>query len=264
MRISVAGGSYHVVARGNAKQRIFADDRDHHVFLNVLAQALARFQWRCLTYCLMPNHYHLLLTTSNADLSRGMRHINGVYAQAFNRRHDRCGHLFQGRFGATLIESDQHMLESIRYVVLNPVRAGLARRPEDWPWSAYRELFGDNGKRLLSVDDLLAHFGSSTRDALLRYREFVAAGDSEPGTIYGQSANARAIPPDQLSPEIATPRLRNRPSLAELLEGEEDRDLAITRAYRDHGYLMREIADALRCHYATVSRAIRRFENRLS
>src|SRR5213083_1354984 len=132
LRIPLADGVYHVFARGNAKQEIFLDDRDRHLFLDLVAQSLRRFSWRCLAYCLMPNHYHLVIRTSAPNLSPGMRQINGVYAQRFNRRHDRVGHVFQGRFGATLIQEDEHLLEAIRYVVLNPLRAGLARSADEW------------------------------------------------------------------------------------------------------------------------------------
>jgi putative transposase len=177
--MQVPDGSYHVVARGNNKQQIFLDERDHHIFLDVVAQTLSRFQWRCLTYCLMPNHYHLVVTTPNADISHGMRQINAVYAQTFNRRHARCGHLFQGRYGGRLIQSDEHLLESIRYVALNPVRAGLVRRAEEWPWSAHAELCGRSAKRLVSVNELLAYFAPASDTALLRYRQFVDAGDAE-------------------------------------------------------------------------------------
>jgi REP element-mobilizing transposase RayT len=176
----VPDGSYHVVARGNNKQQIFLDDRDHHIFLDVVAATLSRFEWRCLTYCLMPNHYHLVVRTPNADLSRGMRQLNGVYAQTFNRRHDRCGHLFQGRYGGRLIQSDQHLLESIRYVALNPVRSGLVRRAEEWPWSAHAELCGRSAKRLVSADELLAHFAPNRGAALFRYRRFVEAAEAKP------------------------------------------------------------------------------------
>jgi putative transposase len=175
-RIQLAGATYHVVARGNNKQHVYLDDRDHHIFLDVVAQTLSRFRWRCLSYCLMPNHYHLVVTTPNADLSHGMRYINSVYAQTFNRRHSRCGHLFQGRYGGRLIASDQHLLESIRYVALNPVRAGLVKCPEEWRWSAHAELCGASNKCLVSADELLSHFASDGDTALLRYREFVDAG----------------------------------------------------------------------------------------
>lgn len=178
-RIQIPDGHYHVVSRGNNKQQVFLDARDHHIFLDVVAQTLSQFRWRCLTYCLMPNHYHLVVRTPNADLSGGMRHINSLYAQTFNRRHGRCGHLFQGRFGGRLIQSQLHLLESIRYVALNPVRAGLVRHPEEWPWSAHAELCGRSRKRLVSVDELLANFSATREAALVKYREFVESDRSD-------------------------------------------------------------------------------------
>jgi putative transposase len=180
LRLQVPGGSYHVVARGNNKQPIFLDERDHHIFLDVVAETTSILRWLCLTYCLMPNHYHLVVTTPNADLSHGMRRINGLYAQIFNRRHDRSGHLFQGRYGGHLIQSDQHLLESIRYVALNPVRAGLVSHPEDWPWSAHSELCGTRRMRLVAAAELLGHFASDRDSAFLRYRQFVRDGEGEP------------------------------------------------------------------------------------
>lgn len=176
LRIQVPGANYHIYARGNDKRRIFLDDRDHHIFLDVVEETLSRLRWRCLSYCLMPNHYHLVITTPNGDLSRGMRQINSLYAQTFNRRHDRCGHLFQGRFGATLIESQAQLLESIRYLALNPVRAGLVKQPDDWPWSAHAELCDKARKRLVSARQLLIHFAPDSEEAVFRYRAFVNAG----------------------------------------------------------------------------------------
>ena len=180
LRVAVAGGIYHVVARGNAKQDIYLDDRDRRTFLGVLRDAMGIFDWRCLTYCLMRNHYHLVAKTMGPTLSEGMKRINGVYAQRFNRRYDRCGHLFQGRFGATLIESDAHMLEVIRYVALNPVRAGLSAGPDEWEWNGHCEIVGLAQRRHVSVGDVLAPFGEPTTEALQRYRDFVNAGVSGP------------------------------------------------------------------------------------
>jgi REP-associated tyrosine transposase len=179
LRVTPAGGIHHVVARGNAKQDIYLDDQDRRSFLGILRDALAVFDWRCLTYCLMPNHYHLVTLTMGSNLSEGMKRINSVYAQRFNRRYDRCGHLFQGRFGATLIESDTHMLEVLRYVALNPVRAGLTAGPDEWEWSGHREIVGLAEARHVSLRDVLVPFGRPTNAALSRYRDFVDAGVSQ-------------------------------------------------------------------------------------
>jgi putative transposase len=268
LRIRVAGGVYHVFARGNAKQQIFLDDSDRRSFLGVVNDALRRFEWRCLTYCLMPNHYHLVFVTPKPDLSRGMRQINGVYAQRFNRRHDRCGHVFQGRFGAALVESDEHLLELIRYVALNPVRAGLANCAEDWRWSGHGEVLELTPSRLVSTQDLLSHFHSNGAEAFARYRQFVAEGEMQWTDVQHEpivgSPNfiAEHLPPGRPSTEIPLRSWRaNRPSLKVLLEA-DDGDAAVTHAFREHGYLMKEIAEVLGCHYATVSRRIRRFEAR--
>jgi REP element-mobilizing transposase RayT len=268
LRIPVEDGVYHVVARGNAKQLIFLDDGDRSAFLGVVRDALNRFRWHCLTYCLMPNHYHLVVQTTRPDLSRGMRQINGVYAQRFNRRHDRCGHLFQGRFGATLVQTDQYMLELLRYVSFNPVRGGLCRNPEDWRWSGHAEILGTAAPRLVSVPRVLALFGGDGQSAFEGYRAFIAAktdwGPPSRGVpiLGGQRFRRKNLAASRKSAEIPrTPWRDDRPSLSSLLEG-KDRDAAIAAAYREHGYLMKEIAEMLDCHYATVSRRIRRFEER--
>jgi REP element-mobilizing transposase RayT len=138
LRIEFPFAVYHVTSRGDRREPIFGDDFDRCRLLEVLEEALHRFDARALAWCLMPNHYHLVLQTRQANLSKVMRHINGVYTQRFNRRRDTVGHLFQGRFHAVLIEADSHLLEVGRYVELNPVRAGLVPLPAQWGWSSYR------------------------------------------------------------------------------------------------------------------------------
>lgn len=128
-RLEIANGIYHVVARGNERAAIFWDDTDRGRFLELLAHVVHRYQWRVLAYCLMGNHYHLLVQTPEPNFARGMRQLNGVYAQRFNRRHGRVGHLLQGRYGARLVQEDGHLLAAVRYIVRNPVRAGLAGAP---------------------------------------------------------------------------------------------------------------------------------------
>ena len=140
LRIEYAGAVYHITSRGDRREPIAQDDADRALFLAVLGQALARFDAQAWAYCLMGNHYHLVLHTRQANLSRLMRQINGVYTQAFNRRYGLTGHLFQGRFKAILVDSDSYLMEVCRYVDLNPVRAGMVRYPQDYPWSSYRAL----------------------------------------------------------------------------------------------------------------------------
>jgi len=125
LRIELAGALYHVTSRGDERRPIFFEDGDRSAFLAVLGEVIARFGWLCHAYCLMTNHYHLLVETPHANLSQGMRQLNGVYTQYVNRSHRRVGHLFQGRFKGILVEKESYLLELARYVVLNPVRAGM-------------------------------------------------------------------------------------------------------------------------------------------
>jgi putative transposase len=129
LRVEFPGAVYHVTSRGNARQGIFLDKDDRESFLGVLSSVATRFKWVCHAYCLMETHYHLQIETLEGNLSRGMRQLNGVYTQVFNRRHKRVGRLFQGRYKGILVEKEAHLLELCRYVVLNPVGAGLVRRP---------------------------------------------------------------------------------------------------------------------------------------
>jgi putative transposase len=176
LRIEFQGALYHVTSRGNDRRVIFSDDADPLLFLGTLGSAVENYSWLCHAYCLMPNHYHLLIETREPTLSRGMRQLNGVFAQAHNRRQGRSGHLFQGRFHAVLIEKEAHLLEVARYVVLNPCRANLCVAPEEWLWSSYRPTAGlDRSPPFLATDWLLKQFGRDRARARQRYREFVAA-----------------------------------------------------------------------------------------
>ena len=132
LRIEYPGAIYHVTSRGDGREAIYLDDGDREEFLSVFEDVIRRMNWKCSAYCLMENHYHLLVETPDGNLSRGMRQLNGVYTQRFNRLHDRSGHVFQGRYKAILVERDSHLKELCRYVVLNPVRAGMVDRPEEW------------------------------------------------------------------------------------------------------------------------------------
>lgn len=173
-RPQVAGGVYHITARGNRRQPIFLDDRDRHSFLTLLEDVVGRHGWRIHAYCLMPNHFHLLVETTEANISIGMQRLNFRYAQWFNHRHDLDGHLFQGRFHSVLAESTWYVVELARYIVLNPVRAGLCQHPGEWRWSSYRATIGQSAEmRVLTVDWLLGLFGKTSADARRAYEAFV-------------------------------------------------------------------------------------------
>jgi len=154
LRLQFEGAVYHITSRGNARQEIFLDDKDRTVFLEVLAEVIGRFGWICHAYCLMSNHYHILIETPEPNLSRGMQLLNGVYTQRFNRYHKRFGHVLQGRYKAILVERESHLLELARYVVLNPVRAKMVSSAKDWPWSSYRAMSGQSDvPEFLHIDE---------------------------------------------------------------------------------------------------------------
>ncbi|MCK9609439.1 MAG: transposase, partial [Methylomonas sp.] len=181
LRIEFAGAIYHVTSRGNARNDIYAADDDRQRFLALLQNTVARYDWYCHAYCLMDNHYHLLIETNAPTLSKGMKRLNGTYTQYFNRQHNRVGHVFQGRFKAILVEKDCYLLELARYIVLNPVRAQMVRSAKNWPWSSYRATAGYIEKHpCLTTDWMLAGFSENQQTAQQRYRDFVEAGKKQP------------------------------------------------------------------------------------
>jgi putative transposase len=276
LRIEYAEAVYHVTSRGNARRSIFKDDKDREMFLSILEEVNDRYHWLCHAYCLMNNHYHLVIETPDGNLSKGMRQLNGVYTMRFNRRHGSVGHVFQGRYKAIVVQKESHLLEVCRYVVLNPVRARVVEAPEPWRWSSYRATAGkEKAHPCLATDWVLGQFGSKRRRAEKRYRAFVMDGIGGHGIwedVKGQSIlgggdfvnrlidYARGYEEVKEIPKVQ--RYLNRPSLNEIFEntkGEKrKRDRGIAEAVKRWGYSEKEIADYLRLHYSTVSRLIGR------
>ncbi len=275
LRIEYSGAVYHVTARGNARQDIFIDDADRHQFLQVLGDVVQRFGWIVHAYCLMPNHYHLLLETPELNLSRGMRQLNGVYTQGFNRRHDRVGHVLQGRFKAILVEKQSYLLELCRYVVLNPVRMGLASHPRHWRWSSYRATVGEVPcPRFLTTKWILSQFNDSRDQAQAEYRQFVRQGydvtvweDLRGGVLLGTDRFVTKMRPllreaEAIRDVPRQQRLVAQPSLATLFakagRDKAVRNRGIYRAIHEHGYTLSEVARYLDLHYSTISRVASR------
>ena len=176
LRIEFAGALYHLTSRGNERRNIFRSDRDRKAFLTFLGIAAKRFGWSVTAWVLMSNHFHLVIQTLEPNLSRGMQWLNGSYAGYFNRVHGRCGHLFQGRFKAFLIDKETYFAEVLRYVVLNPVRATMVERPEQYKWSSYRATAGlDIAPDWFDLSAALELFGAEPAMAQPAYREFVLA-----------------------------------------------------------------------------------------
>jgi REP element-mobilizing transposase RayT len=273
LRIELAGGLYHVTSRGDRREDIYRDDEDRAAWLEVFASVCMRFNWRCHAYCLMGNHYHVVVETPEANLSRGMRQLNGVYTQRFNRRHALVGHLFQGRFMGILVEQDAYLLELARYVVLNPVRAAMVKCAADWPWASYGATMGSAPKPAwLEVDWILGQFARELPRARSRYAAFVEEGVGG-RTIWDRLRHQVLLGGDDFvarfsdsasSPEASelreVPRAQRRllaPSLEQFATQHATRDESMAAAYRSGAYTMQAIADHFGVHYATVSRAVK-------
>jgi putative transposase len=173
-RIQVADGLYHITSKGNTGRLAFRDDVDRTLFLRFLSKVVRLYDWSCRSYCVLSTHYHLLCLTPQPNIAAGMQYLNGRYAQWANWRREERGHIFEGRYGAALVETEGHLLEAHRYIAMNPVRAGIVRRPEDWPWSSYPALIGRRTPRsLLDVRAALADFGPSVASARRHLRTFI-------------------------------------------------------------------------------------------
>jgi len=176
-RLQVAGGLYHVTAHSNHGRVVFRDDQERSQFLAVLESAVRLFRWSCRSYCLLSTHYHLLVATPDPNLSAGMQHIGGRYAQWANWYREERSHIFEGRFRSILVTSESHALELYRYIALNPVRAGLVRDPEEWRWSSLRAVLGrEQPPGFLDVEAVLSEFGPNWATARRRLRRFVRDG----------------------------------------------------------------------------------------
>ena len=274
LRIEYPGAVYHVTSRGNARDIIFLKDEDRKGFLEILFDVIERYNWLCHAFCLMDNHYHLLIETIDPSLSRGMRHLNGVYTQSFNRRHNRVGHVFQGRYRAILVQKDAHLIELCRYVVLNPVRAKMVKKPGDWKWSSYKATaFDDQKPDCLTTDWILGQFSTKKKRAQEIYRKFVENGiadavspwDRLKGQMFFGSedficSTKVSNTKDQTINEVPkAQRYADRIRLEDLfddIKDKQERNEKVRMAYVQYGYKMKEIAEYLSIHYTTVSKII--------
>jgi len=276
LRIEFAGALYHVTARGNAQADIYADDADRQQFLSLLHHTIDRYGWYCHAYCLMDNHYHLLIETNSPTLSKGMKFLNGTYTQYFNRQNQRVGHVFQGRYKAILVQKDAHLLELARYIALNPVRARMARSIKDWRWSSYRATAGlEENAQCLTTDWVLAGFAKTKNVAQQRYRDFVQQGKGQPspwtqlknqiflGDDDFVNAMQRKLDPEQSLKGIPKKQMQAPAKpLVYFAERYKTRDAGMAQAYLSGHYTLEQVGEHFGVSYATVSRAVKRAENR--
>ena len=287
LRIEFPDAFYHITARGNERKDIYRDDRDRERFLGYLETSVSRYKAVVHVYCLMSNHYHLLLSTPAGNLSQIMRHINGGYTTYFNKRHNRAGHLFQGRYKAILVEADPYAGELSRYIHLNPVRAGITVQPEKYLWSSYAAYIGKAAQpRWFTTDWLLRYFGKKTADARKAYRFFVQAAvgtkedplkEATAGLILGRAEFIEEIRERYLG---GKKKGRDIPALKELTKASVERIIeeagkefgdkpalarkaAIYLSHQYSGRSLREIGERYAIGESAVSQASRRFEAEL-
>lgn len=270
LRIELAGGVYHVTSRGDRREMIYGDDADRRAWVDLFGEVCEQFNWRCHAWCQMGNHYHLVVETAEANLSRGMRQLNGVYTQAVNRRHGRVGHVFQGRYKAILVEADAYLVELARYVVLNPVRAGLCKEAAEWPWSSHRALLGRvEPPSWLATDWVLGQFGETRARAVGRYEDFVRAGVGLPpiwqalnAQIYLGSEDFAGRMASRFADDVGlseVPRLQRRPqslALEAYVERNSSRDGAILEAADSGAFTYAQLAQFFGLHYSSISRIV--------
>ena len=271
LRIELAGGVYHVTSRGDRRENIYFCDADRWAWLELLGKVCERFNWMCHAWCQMSNHYHIVVETVEGNLSQGMRQLNGVYTQHINSAYQRVGHVFQGRYKSILVEKESYLLELARYVVLNPVRAGIVDDPQQWSWSSYAAMTGEKqAPPWLQTDWILGQFNRNRGQAVMGYVDFVRAGAGMPsvwerlrGQVYlGSDAFLQRIQALSDKTSLAEiPRTQRRPLAQPLTyyrESIADPHAAMAAAYATGDYTMRQIADAFGVHYSTVSRALKK------
>jgi putative transposase len=271
LRIEYPGALYHITSRGDRQEAIFEDDQDRKAFLNVLGEVISRFRWRCHAYCLMGNHYHLMIETPEGNLTKGMRQLNGVFTQWSNRLHKRSGHVFQGRYKAILVNRESYFLELARYIVLNPVRVAMVTHPSRWQWSSFGATSGRaTAPAWLTTEDLLAEFGNRPAVTQRKYRQFVAEGMGEEsiwkdlqGQIYlgdGKFVEQMRSKLEEWEEDVNIPRIQQRgpaPKLSALRRQYKNRDDGIRAAYQTGAYSYQQMGKEFGAHFTTVGRIVR-------
>lgn len=270
LRLEFAGALYHITSRGNERKPIYLDESDFEGFLKVLGDVCERYNWVIHSFCLMTNHYHLLVETPDANLSKGMRQLNGVYTQWFNRKHRRVGHLFQGRYKAILVDKDAYLLELNRYIILNPIRARMVDNLSEWPWSSWYFVMGEaQAPEWLAVDKMLLQFSKYKAISKRKFAQFVEQGkgvtpwrnisnqvflgsddfvNEHLALLKVQEGDLSEVPQKQRRVQVQT--------LDKYVEQYDKRDDAIKAAYISGGYTLKQVGDYFQLHYSRVSKIV--------
>ena len=278
LRIQFKGALYHIISRGNERMMIFLEDPDRIKYLNILHTTIERFNWLCHVYCLMGNHYHLMIETPDANLAKGMKYLNQVYSQFFNWKYSRVGHVLQGRYKSYIVQKEAYLLHCCRYIVLNPWDAKLVEHPAEWKWSSYAATAGRiKPQPFLTTDWLLEIFGANVKRASKNYTRFVEADmngkrsklEYKYQLFLGSDEFAESIL-KRYGPFSAMKGINNtqlgfgRPSLNQILNGgrmpKEARNQAIRMAYREHKYALKDIATHLKMNSNYLCEIIKKQE----
>ena len=268
-RVVFCGAIYHVMGRGNRKQIVFADARDRRQFLKIVRIALRKFGAECFAYCLMGNHFHLVIHTPRGNIANVMHHIDGLYARYVNWRHGQTGRLWEGPYAAILIDDNAYLRNAIAYVLRNPVEAGITQSAEQWPWSSYNATMGKTSSHLVTLKWLPLIYAAAT---LRESRALLAEHVAEKQTEYADLVRSIAEGAPEFKKRVRTVigatlyraalprayRAMGRPPLSEVFAETKraDRRATILRAHVVHGYLLTEIARFLELHPTTISRIV--------
>lgn len=261
-------GTWHVMARGNRGQFIFERPADNRYFLKLLGETLQLFGWQCLAFCLMSNHYHLLIRTASPNLSGGMRFLNGRFAQYSNHVHERYGHLFHDRFKSELVDTDDYLATLIRYITLNPVRAEISTHPGEWPWSSWHGMCGarDQNADWFDPEPVLSLFGVRADVSALIFKRFVLSNlDERLEELDEIDRRLHTLRLGDFDPVLATRKQtpvmatadNHRRDLSAILSSDCNRDAAMLSAWQSGNFTYTDIANALGIHRTTVSRIIK-------
>jgi putative transposase len=294
-RILYENAVYHVASRGNERREIFEDDRDRWIFLEILQEAIGEHRVLCHSWVLMGNHYHLLIETPEKNLPKFMAHLNGVYTLRFNKRHQRAGHLFQGRYKSMHVDKGIYLMELCRYVVLNPIRAGIKKHPAQYRWSSYRATAGlEKGPRL-ETRWILGQFAKRRNQAEKAYRNYVLRRMDDPQSPWDKAKHGLYLGGEEFlakmqsfareNPSLDIPKFQKmlvKPPMEEVLEriaksrgfkaadlksGRrkvlEARDIAIYILNQEYGYTLKEIGKSLGLGLSAVGNRWQMMKKRL-